>query len=72
MEFSKNRYYNSSKKLFFNLKKIKSQIAPDTEGDLRNEDVKNIAERLDVSEDEVVSMNRRIAGKEHSLKCTNR
>ena len=55
------------KKLFFNLKKIKSQIAPDTEGDMRNEDVKNIAERLDVSENEVVSMNRRLAGKEHSL-----
>ena len=57
----------AQKKLFFNLKKIKSQIAPDTEGDLRNEDVKNIAERLHVSEDEVVSMNRRLAGKEHSL-----
>ena len=57
----------AQKKLFFNLKKIKNQIAPDTEGDLRNEDVKNIAERLDVSEDEVVSMNRRLAGKEHSL-----
>ncbi len=57
----------AQKKLFFNLKKIKNQIAPDTEGDLRNEDVKNIAKRLDVSEDEVVSMNRRLAGKEHSL-----
>ena len=57
----------AQKKLFFNLKKIKNQIAPDTEGDLRNEDVKKIAERLDVSEDEVVSMNRRLAGKEHSL-----
>tara|TARA_Y100000590_G_scaffold16525_1_gene19889 strand:- start:2866 stop:3759 length:894 start_codon:yes stop_codon:yes gene_type:complete len=57
----------AQKKLFFNLKKIKNQIAPDTEGDLRNEDVKNIAERLDVSENEVVSMNRRLAGKEHSL-----
>ena len=57
----------AQKKLFFNLKKIKSQIAPETQGDLRNEDVKNIAERLDVSEDEVVSMNRRLAGKEHSL-----
>ncbi len=57
----------AQKKLFFNLKKIKSQIAPNTEGDLRNEDVKNIAERLDVSKDEVVSMNRRLAGKEHSL-----
>ena len=57
----------AQKKLFFNLKKLKNQIAPNTEGDLRNEDVKNIAERLDVSEDEVVSMNRRLAGKEHSL-----
>ncbi len=57
----------AQKKLFFNLKKIKNQIAPNTEGDLRNEDVKNIAERLDVSENEVVSMNRRMAGKEHSL-----
>ena len=57
----------AQKKLFFNLKKIKSQIAPDTEGDLKNEDVKNIAERLDVSEHEVVSMKRRLAGKEHSL-----
>ena len=63
----KNGTTTAQKKLFFNLKKIKSQIAPNTEGDLRNEDVKNIAERLDVSEDEVVSMNRRMAGKEHSL-----
>ena len=58
---------SAQKKLFFNLKKIKNQIAPNTEGDLRDEDVKNISERLDVSEDEVVSMNRRLAGKEHSL-----
>ncbi len=57
----------AQKKLFFNLKKIKNQIAPKTEGDLKNEDVKNIANRLDVSEDEVVSMNRRLMGKEHSL-----
>ena len=57
----------AQKKLFFNLKKIKNQIAPRTEGDLKNEDVKNIANRLDVSEDEVVSMNRRLLGKEHSL-----
>ena len=57
----------AQKKLFFNLKKIKNQIAPKTEGDLKNEDVKNIANRLDVSEDEVVSMNRRLLGKEHSL-----
>ncbi len=57
----------AQKKLFFNLKKIKNQIAPKTQGDLKDEDVKNIANRLDVSEDEVVSMNRRLAGKEHSL-----
>ncbi len=57
----------AQKKLFFNLKKIKNQIAPRSEGDLRNEDVKNIANRLDVSEDEVISMNRRLSGKEKSL-----
>ncbi len=57
----------AQKKLFFNLKKIKNQIAPKTQGDLKDEDVKNIANRLDVSEDEVVSMNRRLLGKEHSL-----
>jgi len=57
----------AQKKLFFNLKKIKNQIAPKTEGDLKKEEVKNIANRLDVREDEVVSMNRRLLGKEHSL-----
>ena len=50
-----------------NLKKLKNQIAPRTEGDLRDEDVKNIANRLDVSEKEVISMNRRLSGKEKSL-----
>ena len=57
----------AQKKLFFNLKKIKNQISPKTEGDLKNEHVKEIASRLDVSEDEVVSMNRRLSGKEQSL-----
>ncbi len=57
----------AQKKLFFNLKKIKNQIAPRTEGDLKDEHVTDIANRLDVSEEEVVSMNRRLAGKEHSL-----
>ena len=57
----------AQKKLFFNLKKIKNQIAPKTEGDLRNEHVAEIAKKLDVSEDEVVSMNRRLSGKEKSL-----
>ena len=57
----------AQKKLFFNLKKIKNQIAPRSEGELRNEHVSEIARKLDVSENEVVSMNRRLAGKEHSL-----
>ena len=57
----------AQKKLFFNLKKIKNQIAPRTEGDLRNEHVSEIANKLSVSEEEVVSMNRRLSGKEHSL-----
>ena len=57
----------AQKKLFFNLKKIKNQIAPKSEGDLRDEHVTEIAKKLDVNKDEVVSMNRRLSGKEHSL-----
>jgi len=57
----------AQKKLFFNLKKLKNQIAPKAEGDLKHEHVKDIASRLDVSEDEVISMNRRLLGKEQSL-----
>ena len=57
----------AQKKLFFNLRKIKNQIAPRTEGDLKKEHVSEIASKLDVSEEEVVSMNRRLSGKEHSL-----
>ena len=57
----------AQKKLFFNLKKIKNQIAPKSEGDLKDEHVSEIANKLDVSKDEVVSMNRRLSGKELSL-----
>ena len=57
----------AQKKLFFNLKKIKKQIAPKSEGDLKDEHVTEIANKLDVSKDEVVSMNRRLSGKEFSL-----
>ena len=57
----------AQKKLFFNLKKLKNQIAPRSEGDLREEHVTEIAKKLDVNKDEVVSMNRRLSGKEHSL-----
>ena len=57
----------AQKKLFFNLKKIKNRISPETEGDLRDEHVNHIAKKLDVSKEEVVSMNRRLSGKEFSL-----
>ena len=57
----------AQKKLFFNLKKIKNQIAPKSEGDLKDEHVTEIANKLSVSKDEVVSMNRRLSGKELSL-----
>ena len=57
----------AQKKLFFNLKKIKNQIAPQSEGDLRPEHVNEIANKLDVKEHEVISMNRRLSGKEFSL-----
>ena len=57
----------AQKKLFFNLKKLKNQIAPKAEGDLKKEQVNEIAERLNVSEKEVISMNRRLAGQEKSL-----
>ena len=45
---------SAQKKLFFNLKKLKNQIAPRAEGDLKDEHVKNIANRLNVNEEEVV------------------
>ncbi|MDC0215580.1 RNA polymerase sigma factor RpoH [Candidatus Pelagibacter sp.] len=57
----------AQKKLFFNLKKLKNQIAPKSEGDLRDEHVSEIADKLNVKKDEVISMNRRLSGKEHSL-----
>ena len=57
----------AQKKLLFNLKKLKNQIAPKNEGDLKKDEVEKIANTLDVSEDEVVSMNRRLSGKEQSL-----
>ncbi len=57
----------AQKKLFFNLKKLKNQIAPGQEGDLRNEQVEEISKRLDVNSKEVVNMNRRMMGQEKSL-----
>ncbi|MBM3520991.1 MAG: RNA polymerase sigma factor RpoH [Alphaproteobacteria bacterium] len=52
----------SQKKLFFNLRRLKGQIQALEEGDLKPDHVKKIAKRLGVSEDDVVSMNRRLAG----------
>ena len=57
----------AQKKLFFNLRKIKNQIAPNQEGDLRDEQVNEISKRLDVDTDEVINMNRRMMGQEKSL-----
>ncbi len=57
----------AQKKLFFNLKKIKNQIAPGQDGDLKDEQVNEISKRLDVDSREVVNMNRRMMGQEKSL-----
>ena len=57
----------AQKKLFFNLKKIKNQLSPNNTGDLNTEHVEEISKRLNVKKEEVVSMNRRLLGKEKSL-----
>ena len=58
---------SAQKKLFFNLKKIKNQIFAAEQGNMLPEHVTEIANQLDVREDEVISMNQRLAGHEHSL-----
>src|SRR5262245_2851153 len=57
----------AQKKLFFNLRKLKGQMQAIDEGDLPPETVKAIADRLDVTEQDVVDMNRRLGGGDHSL-----
>ena len=57
----------SQKKLFFNLRRLKGQLKAIEDGDLRPEHVSEIAVRLKVSETDVVSMNRRMLGPDHSL-----
>jgi RNA polymerase sigma-32 factor len=52
----------AQKKLFFNLRKIKGQLKALDEGDLRPDQVKRIATQLGVTEEDVISMNRRLAG----------
>ena len=57
----------AQKKLFFNLRKLKGQMQAIDEGDLAPETVQAIAERLDVTETEVIEMNRRLEGGDRSL-----
>ena len=61
---------SAQKKLFFNLRKAKARIGALEEGDLRPENVKQIAHDLNVTEDEVISMNRRMSGGDASLNAT--
>jgi len=57
----------AQKKLFFNLKKIKNQLSIHETGDLTPQHVNKISKQLNVKEEEVISMNRRLHGKEKSL-----
>ena len=57
----------AQKKLFFNLRKIKSHLRAYEEGDMLPENVNKIAKGLNVSKKEVTDMNRRLAGPDHSL-----
>jgi RNA polymerase sigma-32 factor len=61
---------SAQKKLFFNLRKAKSRIGALEDGDLRPENVARIAKDLNVSEAEVIAMNRRLSGSDSSLNAT--
>ena len=61
---------SAQKKLFFNLRKAKARIGAYEDGDMRPENVKRIANDLGVTEDEVISMNRRMSGGDASLNAT--
>ena len=58
---------SAQKKLFFNLRKAKARIGALEEGDMRPENVQRIAHDLGVTEEEVISMNRRMSGGDASL-----
>ncbi|MEQ1754673.1 MAG: RNA polymerase sigma factor RpoH [Micropepsaceae bacterium] len=62
----------AQKKLFFNLRKAKGHIKAIEDGDLKPEQVKIIANKLGVTEEEVISMNRRLAAPDHSLNAPMR
>ncbi|MEC7487988.1 MAG: RNA polymerase sigma factor RpoH [Pseudomonadota bacterium] len=57
----------AQKKLFFNLRRMKGEIKALEDGDLKQENLESIATTLDVSEEEVVNMNRRMSGRDSSL-----
>ena len=61
---------SAQKKLFFNLRKAKARIGALEDGDLRPENVARIASDLNVTEEEVISMNRRLSGGDASLNAT--
>ena len=61
---------SAQKKLFFNLRKAKAKLGALEEGDLRPENVAQIARDLNVTEDEVIDMNRRLSGGDASLNAT--
>ena len=61
---------SAQKKLFFNLRKAKARIGALEDGDLRPEHVARIANDLSVTEEEVISMNRRLSGGDASLNAT--
>jgi RNA polymerase sigma-32 factor len=61
---------SAQKKLFFNLRKAKAKVGALEDGDLRPENVAQIAKDLSVTEGEVVEMNRRLAGSDASLNAT--
>ena len=62
----------AQKKLFFNLRRLKSQMQAIEEGDLSPETVKEIATTLAVTEQDVIDMNRRLEGPDHSLNASLR
>jgi RNA polymerase sigma-32 factor len=61
---------SAQKKLFFNLRKAKAKVGALEEGDLRPENVRQIARDLSVTEEEVIDMNRRLSGSDASLNAT--
>ena len=62
----------AQKKLFFNLRRMKSQMRALDEGDLHPDQVEHIATKLGVTDDDVISMNRRLSGPDASLNAPMR